>query len=400
MHWLSYSNSDQSHLRDPQLDACWDALLVPGTLAAYYFQGTGGFVLSRHRPYAIDPRTPLLQELALPRPAPRASHIALATIHDPDAAGIWPEREITIDHWQDGRWHEVVDRVLTFQSQYSDLAGAKVSKYAALLAEARNERVKDMALQNPFRYVPPYWAVSGSKDPWWALSLDAIGQSVERKGGASLHPILCLREAPEISTFSDLIQCLSAEIQRVFLWKSQWDETKATQRDIDQWVYVIRSAAAHGIEVLNLYGGYLSVLMTALGLAGFNHGVGYSEKRDARRLGETGAPPARYYVPALHQFLPVPTAQAVVSYLPVQWLCDCQGCDGAMPASMSPDRLKVHFLLCRAAELARVLENPGAELDYVRDVAWWLRSNPMPSLKLADHAGTLQTWASAISYHL
>ena len=72
----------------------------------------------------------------------------------------------------------------------------------------------------------------------------------------------------------------------------------------------------------NLYGGYLSVLMMGRGLAGLNHGIGYSESRD-RADSPNRAPPTRYYVPALREFLTVPNAQPVIDYLPEEWACDC-----------------------------------------------------------------------------
>lgn len=402
MHWLSYSNSDQSLLRNPDLESCWDALLVPGTLAAYYFQGTGGFVLSRGRPYAIDPRTPLLQELPSPRPAPRASHLELARIHDPDTVDAWPAQEIGLAHWEDGRWPTVVENVLDFQQQYATSASEKVGKYEALLAEARGQAPDgETTLQSPFRFIPPYWAVAGIRDSWWGLSRDAIALARDRIAPEALQPIVCLREAAPLSGFGELFQEIPAGVLQVFAWKSQWDETEATQEDIDAWVYVIEAADKKGVRLSNLYGGYLSVLLTGLGLDGLNHGVGYSEKRDARRLGATGAPPARYYVPALRRFLAVPTAQAVVAHLPGQWSCTCSVCEGgAGPADLSSERLKRHFLLCRAAELTRVDAAITAELDDVREVARWLTSHPMPGVRLDAMAQTLRTWASGIDRHL
>lgn len=398
MHWLSYSNSDQSLLRNPDLEGCWDALMVPGTLAAYYFQGTGGFVLSRGRPYAIDPRTPLLQELPLARPAPRASHLALADIHDPEAVAFWPAREISLSHWQDGRWPRVVANVLGFQEQYASSASEKVGKYEALLAEARGQPADQTAPKPaPFRFIPPYWAALDARDPWWHLTRDAIVLALEHLAPVAIQPILCVRETTPASEFAALLAEIPVEVTQVFLWKSQWDETEASQQDIASWGHVIESAQSRGTRVSNLYGGYLSVLLTGVGLDGLNHGVGYSERRDARRLGATGAPPARYYVPALRRFLTVPTAEAVVAHLPPEWSCTCDVCGGVTaPGALSTDHLKQHFLFSRAAEIRRTRADIGAELEALREVARWLSIHPMPGIKLDTIAQTLRTWASGI----
>ena len=93
-HWLAFSNSDQQILTERTQGELWDALVVPGTLATYYMQGVGGYVLATRRPFVIDPRTPLIQpafDEDRPRP-PKASHKTLAKIHHPDLLhGLEPE---------------------------------------------------------------------------------------------------------------------------------------------------------------------------------------------------------------------------------------------------------------------------------------------------------------------
>ena len=172
-HSLSYTHADQALLRDQTIDHCWDGLVVPGTLATYYFGGTGGFVLTLQKPYFLDPRTPLLQTIEIRRPAPKASHLKLAEIHDPVVVEAWPESEILREHWEDGRWPEVVRRVLEFQTTYATSATAKVDKYNKLLELAGREALNAEPAA-PVWLIPPYWAVGGVQDPWWALTRRAM----------------------------------------------------------------------------------------------------------------------------------------------------------------------------------------------------------------------------------
>ena len=203
-HWLSYTHSDQALFRNAQLEDSWDALVVPGTLATFYFDGTGGFVLAQRAPYVIDPRTPLIQtSLELKRSPPRASHLKLLEIHDPEPAAWWPEREIPLEHWQDGRWPAVVERVLDFQTGYSTSATAKLDKYERLKAEARGEPVPTTHdTDEPARIVPPYWAVRGAADPWWTLTREAIEIALDAHA-ARVQPILAIREDVPASVLSD-----------------------------------------------------------------------------------------------------------------------------------------------------------------------------------------------------
>ena len=400
-HWLSYSHSDQALLRDPGLEAAWDALVVPGTLATFYFAGTGGFVLTRDRPYVIDPRTPLLQTIDVSRPDPKKSHLALAAIHDPEVPSFWPDREISLAFWQDGRWPDVVNRVIDFQESYSQSATAKVDKYAALLREATG---RSLAIdpKPPHQIVPPYWAVTGDDDPWWDLSLEAIEIALERCGPARVMPILTLDKDAPISAFEDLINTLPDDCERAFCWRGAWDESTATVEDIHDWIGVARLGEAVALDVTNLYGGYLSVLLTGLGLSGLNHGVGYSEQRDVRRLGATGSPPTRYYVPALRSFVSMANAQPVIDTLPAEWACSCHVCQdvvvGGVPVvnTLSVEDLKRHFLICRSRELQRVASDLDSELDQLNEVTDWLDARSFPGIFPAGISARLRLWSETI----
>src|SRR4051794_12208046 len=79
-HYLAYGATDQQTARD--LADVYDGLLVPGTVAAFQREGTGGFVLTLSATaaapdYVIDPRFPLFQQALI---APKRSHEALADL--------------------------------------------------------------------------------------------------------------------------------------------------------------------------------------------------------------------------------------------------------------------------------------------------------------------------------
>lgn len=357
--WLSFSNSDQRVLCEETHGILWDALVVPGTLATYYKQGVGGYVLARRKPFVIDPRTPLIQPQSplRPRPTPRASHKTLAGIHDEHVGELWSEgREVPLEAWTDDRWESTVRSVLEFQTSFETAAAEKIDKYERMLRDAGMDL--DIPINGPERLVPPYWSVRGAQDAWWRLSKSAITQALGSHGGTKLMPVLCVASDSATSTFSDLIADLPEGIDRVFCWRGSWDEAKATPEDVDGWLGAIDAAAMRGIDIINMYGGALSVLLGGRGLAGVNHGVGYSESRSEERLGSTGAPPMRYYVPRLRQFLPVPQAQRALELLAEptdDWRCECAVCrDLQTIVDLKTDALKQHFLLCRRGEFEAV----------------------------------------------
>lgn len=317
-----------------------------------------------------------------------------------------PEREIPCEHWQDGRWPDVVARILDFQAGYSTSATAKLDKYERLKAEARGEELPTTHdTDEPSRFVPPYWAVRGAADPWWALTRDAIEIAVDAHG-AGVQPILAIREDAPVNVFSELIAELPNGLTNAFCWKGNWVEAKATEADVAGWVDAIAVARGRGLALTNLYGGFLSALMLPLGLAGFGHGVGYSEARDTRRLSETGAAETRYYVPAVHAFRTVPSAQPLIDHMPAAWSCRCTICeryseDGRpVVARLSPQQRKVHFLLCRRDEIRAVERDPHATLAQVKEVADWLAENPIAPINTNQLVQPLRAWYGTIAPRL
>lgn len=361
--WLAFSNADQRILCEETRGILWDSLLVPGTLATYYKQGVGGYVLARRKPFVIDPRTPLIQTTPSPRPDPRASHKTLAAIHHPEIGTIWEEgAEVNVEMWTEGKWREAVVSVLDFQTSFEVEAAQKIDKYEAILREAGLSL--DIPIHGPERLIPPYWAASRVRDQWWTLSRRAIEIAMERHAPDALMPVLCLRTGAAPDNFTELIASLPEELDRIFCWRGRWDEARASVEEIHGWLRAVDYAAERGVDIINMYGGALSVLMTGKGLAGVNHGLGYSESRSEVRLGQTGAPPMRYYVPRLKQFLPVPQAQFALERLSRDsddWHCDCRVCGGRPSiVDMTTDDLKTHFLLCRAREYEEARDLTGA----------------------------------------
>lgn len=370
-HWLSFSNSDQKVLSDQTRGELWDALVVPGTLATYYKQGVGGYVLARRKPFAIDPRTPLIQPHDDPRPEPRASHETLAGIHNEIIGRIWAElEEIPVEAWTDEIWAETVKNVLAFQTSFEDEAAEKIDKYNLMLADAGMTIELDEPIQGPEKLLPPYWAIRNVQERWWDLSRRSIELALEEHEADRVMPVICVASGVSPDLFQALIAQLPDRVEDVFCWRGSWDEAEAPVTEIDSWLNLIDAAAMRDLRIHNMYGGALSVLMTGLGLAGVNHGVGYSEYRDEKRLSQTGAPPMRYYVPRLRQFYPVPTAQRLVEQLGEDWACECAICAGRPSVvGLRTEQLKVHFLLCREREFEAAAEDLKAEVARLDDDA-------------------------------
>ena len=130
-HYLAYGATDQQTFIE--LRESYDGVLVPGTIAAFQRQGTGGFVLSlsatpESPPYMIDPRFPLFQQ-GLSKP--KQSHVALAKLlGDPD---LIQRRDPSPDLFPDARLEELAKRWARFNTEYGLTSNEKFDKYAKRL---------------------------------------------------------------------------------------------------------------------------------------------------------------------------------------------------------------------------------------------------------------------------
>jgi hypothetical protein len=340
-HYVSYGATDQQTVRN--LAGSYTGILVPGTVAAFQREGTGGFVLSLSATpaspeYAIDPRFPLFQQ-ALSRP--KRSHRSLAEAlgapglvrsRDPNPRDFTPTLVRTIAR----SWAE-------FNGTYRSRAGGKFAKYARRLGRP----VESTESKPPTFVLAPYLAVSNRTDPWWELSkslFDRTEEHVEDVGR-------CIRviAAKDVSALEELIEDVPEE--RLAVWPSGLDEITSTSGDLGDYARTIQRASEGGRSLFALYGGFFSVLMNNLGLSGASHGIGYGEYRNWIELPTSGPPPARYYLPQLHRY--VQPDEATRLFLADSRLsaCGCQECNGDPPLGLDYHALMRHSVRCREREI-------------------------------------------------
>jgi hypothetical protein len=340
-HYLSYGSTDQQTVRD--LAGTYSGLLVPGTVASFQRDGTGGFVLSLSAtdaapPYAIDSRFPLFQQ-ALPRA--KKSHQALASLmgepslvhaDSPDPSEFTPEQIGSIcRNWLD------------FNRGYRGIAGDKFAKYAKRLGQD----VDRDDSRSPVVVLAPYFVATGPTDPWWELSARFFEISRELADGeADVVRVVASTSA------AGLDQLLSTvDDSRAAVWLSGLDELDATSDELELYARALNSSAARDTDLFALYGGFYSVLMSAFGLGGSSHGIGYGESRSWVELPESGPPPQRYYLPQLHRY--VQPDEATRLYFADRQLaeCSCAECGTDPPVAMEYHSLMKHSVRCRSAEI-------------------------------------------------
>jgi hypothetical protein len=341
-HYLAYGATDQQTARE--LLGSYDGLLVPGTVAAFQREGTGGFVLSLSATdaapdYVIDPRFPLFQQ---PLIAPKKSHESLADLLDDK--GLITATTPTPDQFGSARTDALARAWVAFNHGYSTQRRKKFDKYAERLGE--DVAVVPERAKGPGEILSLYVTAGGLGDPWWAVSQRLTERC--KTYDESVVPVLA---AKETRFLDELLR--ASDAQQVAIWVSGLEELMLPADELASYGRAIRAAAARGQDAFALYGGFFHVLLGGVGLRGASHGIGYGEYRAWVELPQSGPPPARYYLRRVHRYVSQELAYQL--YLRDRSLveCNCAECRGQPPIALDYHALMKHSVLARAEEIER-----------------------------------------------
>ncbi len=391
-HYLSYGAADQTTVTE--LRGTYHGLLVPGTVAAFQREGTGGFVLAlsateAKTPYLIDPRSPLYQQAT----ALKRAHIALKKI-----LGLPEDYKPIAQSWDDTLVSTVAENWVNFNLNYKTQASAKFDKYAKRLGDVEHEKASE-----PQLILAPYFAADSDSDPWWGVSLRLFDAS--RAKLSERNPdYACVRvvAAKSVHALTALLPTLRDD-KKVIVWVSDLNEPNTDAAQLRAYGEAIKAATASGNELFALYGGFFAVLLSGVGLRGASHGIGYGESRNWVELPQSGPPPARYYVPELHKYIRAELANVLWSARVTH--CMCKVCEENPPMLLDYHDLMMHSVHCRAHEIeewanlspssavARLKEETAAFSERLKEAD----IQPFFKEQTGGHMAHLSTWVRALS---
>jgi hypothetical protein len=340
-HYLTYGATDQETARE--LTGSYDGLVVPGTVAAFQREGTGGFVLSLSAtsmppPYVIDPRFPLFQRAL---PDPKKSHEALADLLE--APELIRSQDPEPASFTDDLVDKVASRWVDFNLNYETRQTSKFKKYADRL----QEDVAVSEVKAPEAILAPYLFASSAQDPYWRIAdrLYDTSRSAVPDGAPDVVRVVA---SSSVGAAQELLRASGAE--RVAFWVSGFEELEALPSDLAAYGQAIADSQDREQGVFALYGGFFSVVLSGVGLDGCCHGIGYGEHRHWPELPQSGPPPARYYLPRAHRYVSQDLAYQLWRRDPDLTTCECAICDGRPPV-LDYHELMKHSVLVRQREI-------------------------------------------------
>ena len=386
-HFVSFGTTDQQTLLAQRHE--YDGLLVPGTVAAFQKQGTGGFVLTMSAgqtgmPYVIDPRTPLFQQ---PLPGAKKSHQYLADeLGDP---GLIVTTTPSPADFDGDRVERLATSWLRFNGDFRSAASEKFAKYAKRLGED----VSKHEAKPPLFVLPPYFMARRVDDGWWQLSKQLHAACLAAADVLDVVPIVAAKRA---SSLASLARDLNE--RRAVIWVSDLHELNASDEDLAEYARAVRDLTREGYELASLYGGFMSVLLSAVGLRGSSHGIGYGEHRSWIELPQSGPPPARYYALPLHRYVAQDVAERLSKANPQVVACPCEVCEGRSPLLLDYHDLMRHSVIARHHEITD-WGNLDLEVLIERLEAEYLTGRSYLASAM-DSDPSLPTYVGALADHL
>lgn len=342
--------------------------------------------------YGIDPRFPLFQQ-QLPRA--KKSHSTLAAVlGDPSLVSV--SSIPTPANFPDARIEAIARAWAEFNRSYQSSSNSKFDKYAARLGEP----VVSTNSKGPAFVLPPYVVAGQPSDPWWLVSKKLFTATQQAVGAAP--PCYRVVATTSVGALAGLLNDVPDE--RAVVWVSNFDELVRGEDDLFTFAMAIRVSAVSGKALFDLYGGFFSVLLSAFGLTGSSHGIGFSESRNWLELPSSGAPPARFYVPSIHRYMQPDEADLLYSADPQLIDCACLECTGKSPLELNYHEMMKHSVRCRAREITEWVGMSGQDmavrLDSERiDFFDLLDSTGLPNTVLAKtrrQSRHLEEWAKAL----
>lgn len=345
-HWMVFGTfAQQDYFEYPQ-KGTYDGVILNANMVAHAPAGLAAFLQEKRAggKYLIDPLTHAFQHdpsvISDKEGEPKAAIRKMADLYGPPIADLAGKRPIKPADLKTSL-ENVVEKCAENQTEFLQayMRQTDAAKY-----------LEDECEMPPYAFVAPYFYLTETTlDQWMPVNVRSLkiarkvvdGMPRTKKLFAAVvvsQGIVIDREAREklIRGYEE------ADIDGIVIWIDNLDEIAAGGAELRGFMRLAAGLRAGGKrEVINLHGGYFSVLAGGIAgngaFSGVAHGPEFGEYRGVVPVGG-GIPIARYYVPKLHAR--VKYRDAARMFQMMGWLksakafhenvCDCEVCKSTL----------------------------------------------------------------------
>ena len=323
-------SADQRYLAGEFLDA-YSATVINGNMVAHIPAALGQFLTDRTaretgpKPFIIDPLTHAFQHdpskvrTKRMRDGKEVEETKLSILKMSQAFGepvqsrVGEQAVLPSDFADEARSREFCERVLDFQLNTIERQARQQKSWKYL-------QYLGVQTMKPAVVIAPYfWMTAGTMDDWLPRNIWFVECA---RDFAETTP-LCAQVVVTRDVLTDdgerdrLAQAYgTSPCDGILLWIDQFSEHEVSAKHLLGFGELVRKLTREFAKpVVNLYGGYFSILLCRLEdlafLQGVCHGLEYGEDRSVVPVG-SGLPMAKFYLPAHHRRLRYPQALRAV----------------------------------------------------------------------------------------
>ncbi len=208
-----------------------------------------------------------------------------------------------------------------------------------------------------YAILAPYFTISNVGGVWYKINLELLKTAIKyKKSEEKLYAVIAISR--DILDDKHAIQKIISDyalkgIDGYAIWIVDFDEIDNASQ-IHEFKEFVLELKRLGKPILNLYGGYYSLLLSKLGLfEGIVTKVCYKQRRIPCQVG--GPARENYYFPPVKNKIPLHIASYIIQDKP-DYACSCPICKGGqiVKIQMSNEDLKKHFLYAFENEIKAV----------------------------------------------
>lgn len=341
-HWMMFSTfAEQNFFAYPSPDT-YQGVIINANMAAYAPAGIAAFLLEKTAAktrYVVDPLTHAFQHdpglISNAEGEPKKSIKSLAEAYgDPIKEIVGKRPLLPKDLADDEVLKSLVGQCVSYQVDH-------LSSYIKKSDAAKYLDEDDISV-TPYAVVAPYFYVTETTlDQWLPVNVRAAEHTVADAAAGKRFAAIVVSQGVAVDEGARKKLCdafSEIALDGFFVWIDNLDEQNASGAELRGLKDLCKRLRSGGErEVINLHGGYFSILASGpLGdssLSGVAHGPEFGEFRSVVPVGG-GIPISRYYVPDLHARIRYRDALAM--FRSKGWLdsaesfhanvCDCDEC--------------------------------------------------------------------------
>lgn len=307
-HWMMFSTfAEKNYFAYPSPES-YQGVIINANMAAHAPAGIAAFLLEKkaaHTKYVVDPLTHAFQHdpglISNSEGEPKSSIKALSEVYSGPIEKIVGARPLLPrDLQEEADLAALVNRCVAYQTEH--LSGYIMQSDAAKYLDDDDTTVA------PYAVIAPYFFMTEATiDDWLPINLRAAQLMAERDAGCKRFASVVVSQGITVNDDSKAKLCegfARINLDGFFVWIDNLNEQDASGAELRGLKDLCaRLRLDDSREVINLHGGYFSILAAGpLGghaLSGVAHGPEFGEFRSVVPVGG-GIPISRYYIPELH----------------------------------------------------------------------------------------------------